>query len=85
MCPGMRALLKAATLTQRWSANVAATKCRAHRFAHCDHRFLTSRRRIFANVQLDPIGYQKPMPAERDVVIVPDSFMSAGTECGCER
>jgi len=85
MCPEMRALLKAATLTQRWSANVAATKCRAHRFAHCDHRLFARGRRILANVKLDPIGHRKTVPAERNVVIVPDSFMSAGTECGCER
>ena len=68
-----------------WSANVAATQSCAHRFAHCDHRLLTRRRRILANVELDPIGYWKAMPAERDVVIVPDSFVSAGAECRRER
>jgi hypothetical protein len=36
-------------------------------------------------VELDPIGYRKAMPAERDVVIVCDSFMSAGAECRRER
>ena len=68
-----------------WLANVAATKRRADRFAHCDHCLLTCGWRILANVQLDPIGYRKAMPAERDVVIVPDSFMSAGAECWRER
>lgn len=36
-------------------------------------------------MELDPIGYRQAMPAERDVVIVRDSFVGAGAECWCER
>jgi len=68
-----------------WSANIAATQRRAHRLPHCYHRLLTCGWRILANVELDPIGNRKAMPAERDVVIVRDGFMSARAECGRER
>jgi hypothetical protein len=69
----------------RKSANIAATKRRAHRFAHCYDGFLAGGRRILSNMELDPIGHREAMPAERNVVIMGHGFVSARAECGRER
>jgi hypothetical protein len=59
------------------SANIAATKRRAHRFAHGYDGFLARGRRVLSNMELDSIGHWEAMPAERDVVIMAHGFVSA--------
>jgi len=67
------------------SADIAAAERCAHGFAHRNHGFLARGGRILTNVKLDSIGHGKAMPAERDILVVGHSFVSAGAKCRRER